>query len=205
MTTNNTTTKVPANAKVKKPSTSAKAMGEKALRRAVASAAKKLPSLTLDSARATFANAAYRDESACTAYAMTLNARFGSVLTDHRVHWSDVWASDNAKAEGSNYRPIWQAIESERQDLFALLTGKHSNPAQVWKRARDKAFAIACPGQQRERKRVAPHDKAKKAVIAAYRALMKETMPSDDDLKAAEAIGELLIAAFKVDLSKLNV
>ena len=194
-----------ANAKAKaKAKNGAKAMNDKALARAIASANKKLPNVTLDSARAAYANAAYREDGSCVTYAMALNERFGKVLTDHRVHWSDVWASKNAKADGSNYQPLWKAIDAERVSLFTLLQGKHSNPAQVWKRARDKAFTIACPNQQRDRDHVVLASKAEKSLKAMYKAFMKETMPSELDLKITDDIGRMLIKHFKIDLSTLE-
>ena len=188
-----------------KARTGAKAMNEKAMARAIASATKKLPGVTLDTARATYAGNAVREHGSCVTYAMALNERFGKVLTDHRIHWTEIANSANAKAPDSNYHPIWKAIEAERVELETLMKGKHSNIPQVWKRAKEKAFQIACPGKQRERDHVVPSAKAEKALKALYKSLMKESMPTDLDIKVADAIGRILIASFKIDLSTLDV
>lgn len=183
----------------------AKALNDAAMARAIASASKRIPAISLDAARLAYAGTSIRDEGACTVYAMKMNERFAKALADHRVHWSDIWTSKNAKADGSNYQPLWRAIEGEHQELLGLLKGKHSNPAQVWKRVRDKAYAIACPNQKRERDHVVPSQRAERALKSLYKMLMRETMPSELDLKASEEIGRMLIALFKVDLSTLDV
>lgn len=194
--------KVKNNAKVKVPN---KAERERAmLNRAIASAAKKLDTMTLDEARDNYAKGVIREDGLCNVYAMALNNRFAFALKDNGHHWAVIWNSKNAKAEGSNLRPIWLAIEEEHKGLLALLEGKHSNAPQVWKRVREKSYQIAFPGQKRPpRQSSAPADSALKKLISAYVTVAREDIQTDRDRDMVKAIGEALIA-LEVDLAKIN-
>lgn len=200
--TNVSAPKANNNAKGKAPT---KAERERAfLARAIASANKKLDNTTLDKARDDYARGVIKEDGLCNVYAMALNNRFAFTLKDNGHHWSAIWNSANAKAEGSNLRPVWLAIEEEHKGLLALLENKHSNAPQVWKRVRDKSYALAFPGQKRPpRQTIAPADKALKQLIAAYTAVAKEEIQTDRDVEMVRAIGEALIA-LRVDLAKIN-
>jgi hypothetical protein len=189
-------------AKVKAPT---KAERERnLLNRAIASSNKKLESMTLEEARDSFAKGAIREDGLCNVYAMAMNNRFAFTLKDNGHHWSAIWNSKNAKAEGSNLLPVWKAIDVEHKDLLALLEGKHSNAPQVWKRVREKSYQLAFPGQKRPpRQTVAPSESALKKLISAYTTVAREEIQTDRDRAMVMAIGEALIA-LKVDLSKIN-
>ena len=176
-----------------------------ALERAIASSNKKLETLTLEQAMAQYANGEIKVDGLRNVYSMAMNNRFGFTLEDKGHHWSVIWKSPNAKAKDSNLRPIWDAIEAERVALDTLLVAKkHSNPAQVWSRVRERSYQLAFPGQKRApRQTVVPSDKALKQLIPAYTAVAKEDIQTDRDVEMVRVIGEALIA-LKVDLAKIN-
>lgn len=180
----------------------------KANERAIASAAKVLENVTLEQAAERFAKGEMQVEGLRNVYAMALNKRFAFTLENGGHHWSAIWASKNAKQSGSNLRPTWEAIEAERKVLEALLTSgprKHSNPAKVWQRVRERAFEIAFPGQKRAPRQndTAPADNAIEKIIAAYKVVAKETVQTERDERLVDAIGRLLVA-FNIDLAKIN-
>ena len=208
---NLTAAKVKANAAkdIAKGKTPSKAeQKRKADARAIASAAKALENVTLEQAAERFAKGEMQVEGLRNVYAMALNQRFAFTLKDGGHHWTAIWASKNAKQSGSNLRPTWEAIETERKALEALLTSgtrKHSNPAKVWQRVRERSFEIAFPGQKRAPRQndTAPADAALERLIAAYKVVAKETVQTERDMEMADAIGKLLIA-FKVNLAEIN-
>lgn len=180
----------------------------KANERAIASAAKVLENVTLEQAAERFAKGEMQVEGLRNVYAMALNKRFAFTLENGGHHWSAIWASKNAKQSGSNLRPTWEAIEAERKALEALLTSgprKHSNPAKVWQRVRERAFEIAFPGQKRAPRQndTAPADAALEKLVAAYKVVAKETVQTERDERLVDAIGRLLVA-FNIDLAKIN-
>jgi hypothetical protein len=207
---NVTTAKVKAGAKDiaknKKPSKAE--LARKAEARAIASAAKVLENVTLDEAAERFAKGEMQVEGLRNVYVMAMNKRFASTLQDGGHHWTAIWASKNAKAAGSNLRPTWDAIDAERKRLEELLVGgtrKHSNPAQVWKRVRDRAFEVAFPGKKREPRapEKTPAEQAMERLIAAYKVVAKESIQTERDERLVDAIGRLLVA-FDVDLKPIN-
>lgn len=172
--------------------------------RAIASSEKELARTTLEQARFNFADVNVKEQQKCRTYAMHLNSMFAFILRDHKIHWSEVYNSGNAKHVDSNLRPIWLLIDAEYDALKALMEGKHSNIAGVWKRAWEKAFAIAFPGKKREpRNAKLPADSAMEKLISAYKTVAKETIQSERDERIALVIGEALIA-LKVDIQKIN-
>lgn len=193
-------------AKVKAPSKAEQV--RRANERAIASASKALENVTLEQAAERFAKGEMQVEGLRNVYAMALNQRFAFTLKDGGHHWSAIWASKNAKQAGSNLRPTWEAIETERKALELLLTSgtrKHSNPAKVWQRVRERAFEIAFPGQKRAPRQndTAPADAALEKLVAAYKVVAKETVQTERDERLVDAIGRLLVA-FNIDLAKIN-
>lgn len=180
----------------------------KANERAIASAAKVLENVTLEQAAERFAKGEMQVEGLRNVYAMAMNKRFAFTLENGGHHWSAIWASKNAKQAGSNLRPTWEAIEAERKALEALLTSgpkKHSNPAKVWQRVRERSYEIAFPGQKRAPRQndTAPADAALEKLVAAYKVVAKETVQTERDERLVDAIGRLLVA-FNIDLAKIN-
>ena len=193
-------------AKNKKPSKAE--IARKAEARAIASATKALEKITLDEAAERFAKGEMQVEGLRNVYVMAMNNRFAYTMKDGGHHWSLIWASKNAKAAGSNLRPTWDAIDAERKRLDELLTSgprKHSNPAQVWKRVRDRSWEVAFPGKKREPRapEKTPAEQAMERLIAAYKVVAKESIQTERDERLVAAIGRLLVA-FDVDLKPIN-
>ena len=183
-------------------------LARKADERAIASAAKVLASVTLEQATGQFVKDELKVESSRNVYVMAMNKRFAFTLENGGHHWSAIWTSKNAQQADSNLRPTWEAIDAEYTTLKALLTGgpkKHSNPAKVWQRARERGFEIAFPGQKRAPRHndTAPADSAIDKIIAAYKVVAKETVQTERDERLVAAIGRLLVA-FNIDLAKIN-
>jgi hypothetical protein len=176
-----------------------------ALERAIASSNKKLETMTLEEAMTQYASGEIKVDGLRNVYAMAMNNRFAFTLEDKGHHWSVIWKSPNAKAKDSNLRPIWDAIEAERVALDTLLTEKkHSNPAQVWSRVRERSYQLAFPGQKRAPRQTSiPAESALKKLIAAYTTVAKEDIQTERDEAMVRVIGEALIA-LKVDLAKIN-
>lgn len=194
--------KVNTNAKGKAPSKAdlARLLEE----RAIASATKKLANVTLEAAMQQYATGEIKVEGLRNVYAMAMNERFSFCLTAHKLHWSVIWDSKNAKHNESNLNPIWKEIEEQHQALLAFLKGKHSNAPQVWKRTKERAYQIAFPGQKRApRQPKLPAENAIEKLIAAYRAVAKETVQSERDEQIADVLGHAIIA-LKLDLNKIN-
>ena len=191
--------------KAKKPSKAEQA--RKDLDRAIASANKKLESTTLESALASYAAGEIKVDGLRNVYAMALNHRFAFLLNDHKLHWTVLWESKTQRNEQSNMHPLWKAVEAARIDLETALTSgprKHSNPAQVWKRVRERSYQLAFPGQKRApRQTKLPADVAIHNLIAAYKAVARETVQSERDEQIAEVLGRAIIQ-LKLDLDKIN-
>lgn len=178
----------------------------KATERAIASANKRLESITLEEAREQYVRGELKAEGLRNVFAMALNNRFAKVLEDHRLHWSIVWESKTQRHEGSNLHPIWKAIDLERAGLVELLEkGNHSNPSQVWKRVRERAYQLAYPGQKRAPRQPGklPADSAIEKLIAAYKAVARETVQSERDEEIAEVLGRAIVQ-LKLDIEKIN-
>lgn len=204
------TAKVKAGAKdIAKGKAPSKAeLARKANERAIASAAKELAKCTMEQATDRFVRDELKVEGSRNVYAMAMNNRFAFTLENGGHHWSAIWTSKNAKQPGSNLRAVWEAIDAEYETLKSLLTSgtrKHSNPAKVWQRARERAFEIAFPGQKRAPRQndTAPADAALEKLVAAYKVVAKETVQTERDERLVDAIGRLLVA-FNIDLAKIN-
>lgn len=181
--------------------------------RANASAAKAISDDTFDPLKTTrdYITSHDRSQGLARVLGAHMNNMFAAPMADLRIHWSDILASKNAKAEGSNLRPIWERIEHERKAFLALYAEAKPNASEsaarvAWKGIRDAAVALyRGTGEKRERVTRTAGEVARDDLIHAYKALGKETCPTDADLETQRAIGEVLARVYRVDLSTLNV
>ena len=176
--------------------------------RAIASATKKVATLTLDEARTKFLDAEVRGESFRNVYAVAMNAKYAFTLEDHGIHWSVIISpeSKNAQDPSSNMHPVWKELNAERDGVIEFLDSKaHSNSRQVFKRVRERAFEIAFPGKKRppRNNHKLPADTCMERLIQAYRAVAKEAIQTERDEMLVNKVGELLIH-LKVDLAAIN-
>ena len=179
-------------AKVKAPSKAelARKLGAKLKAKALTEAAK----LSLDEARANVVRETGKASGAARVYAHALIARFGP---DYYTFTAANSRTDNEKAHLS-------AIEEERKRCAAEYATKYGEEGKnmPWSRAKAIAKALREGGEPRPAK---PLDVKQKATLTSlYKACMKEERATEQELQVNDAIGRILIAAFKIDLSTLD-
>lgn len=141
-------------------------------------------------------------------YAVNLNKKWASTMEDKGHHWTVISNSKNAKHPDNNLYPVWKEIEDERIAFIAAISSgpkAHSNPDQVWKRFKDRAYGIDFPMQKRP-PRISdklPIEKAKEKLISAYYAVAKETVQSDEDEQLARLLGAVM-KQIGMDMKKIN-
>lgn len=157
-----------------------------------ATAKAKASGLDIAKARANAVSKTGESESAARVYAHALIAKFGG---DYYKFTAANCRSDNEKAHLA-------AIEEERKacsDAYAAKYGE-AGKNMPWSRAKAVAKALLEGGEPRPAK---PLDQRQKsALLSLYKAGMKEERPTEQECEVNEAIGRILIAAFRIDLSQ---
>lgn len=158
---------------------------------------------------AAYVQTAGTNASAARILGAALNAEFAADMKAHKVHWKFIHASKNAKAEGSNLRPLWERIEARRLEVqeLALKNDRinHASRNKLWSDLMAAALSLTDYAKKVEGPTLSTAAKAKRELVKLYKALMREEMPTDVDLATTNAIGALLRNTYKVDLSSLNV
>lgn len=192
MVTNNTKAAASSNAKKKGP-TKVEQMRKIAER--LSAKAKASPLVNdLDKARANAVTKEGESGSAARVYAHALIAKFGG----------DYYTFTTANCRTDNEKAHFAAIDEERKRCQADYAAKYGAEGQnmPWSRAKKIAKALREGSEPRAGK---PLDETQKATLTAlYKKAMKEERPTEAELAVNDAIGRLLIAAFKIDLSTLG-
>lgn len=148
--------------------------------------------IDLATARANVVALTGRAEGSARVYAHALIAKFGA----------DYYTFTAANARTDNEKAHFAAIEVERKlcaDTYAAKYGEDGKN-MPWSRAKGIARKLREGGQPREGK---PLDaKVKAGLVALYKAYRKEERPTDLEEDVCDAIGEILKAHFKVDISQ---
>lgn len=148
--------------------------------------------IDLATARANVVTLTGRAEGSARVYAHALIAKFGA----------DYYTFTAANSRTDNEKAHFAAIEVERKlcaDTYAAKYGEDGKN-MPWSRAKAIARKLREGGQPREGK---PLDsKVKAGLIALYKAYRKEERPTEQEQDACDAIGEILKAYFKVDISQ---
>ena len=189
---NVTAAKVATNAKRKAPSKAE--IARKTAAKLRAKALSEAGRLTLDEARTNVVRDTGKASGAARVYAHALIERFGA---DYYTFTAANCRTDNEKAHLA-------AIEEERKRCAAEYATKFGEEGKnmPWSRAKAVAKQLREGGEPRPGK---PLDEKQKASLTSlYKAGMKEERATEQELQVNDAIGRILIAAFKVDLSTLG-
>ena len=192
MVTNNTHKAAANNAKNKAPTKveQMRKIGER-----LAAKAKASPLVNdLDKARANCVSKTGESTSAARVYAHALIAKFGG----------DYYTFTTANCRTDNEKAHLAAIEEERKRCSSDYAAKYGEEGKnmPWSRAKAIAKGMREGSEPRAGK---PLDETQKAVLTSlYKKAMKEERPTEAELAVNDAIGRLLIAAFKIDLSTLG-
>lgn len=192
MTASNVTTAkaAPLTAKNKQPSKAE--LARKLAARLKAKAQTESTKVTLDEARAKCVTKTGEGMSAARVYAFALVQRFGA----------DWYTFSAANSRTDNEKAHFAAIEVERKACMNEYAAKYGEEGKnvPWSRAKAICRQWREGGEPRPGK---PLDaKQKIALIALYKAAMKEERPTDQELTINDAIGRLLVTHFHVDLSQ---
>lgn len=191
---------------VKKPTKAE--IARKAAKAAMDRAAKNALRYDLVASRLRYAKGEQDTAELRNTYAFNLNRKWASTMQGGGHHWTVIADSKNAKHPDNNLYPIWKEIEDERLTFVAAVESGprgHTNSAQVWKRFKERAYAMDFPNQKRA-PRISdklPIDKAKEKLVAAYYAVAKETVQSEADMKLVDLLGKVIIQV-GLDLRKIN-
>lgn len=191
---------------VKKPTKAE--IARKATKAALDRAAKNALRYDLVASRLRYAKGEQDTAELRNTYAFNLNRKWASTMQGGGHHWTVIADSKNAKHPDNNLYPIWKEIEDERLTFVAAVESGprgHTNSAQVWKRFKERAYAMDFPNQKRA-PRISdklPIDKAKEKLVAAYYAVAKETVQSEADMKLVDLLGKVIIQV-GLDLRKIN-
>jgi hypothetical protein len=192
MVTNNAKSAATSNAKKKAPTKveQMRKIGER-----LAAKAKASPLVNdLDKARANCVSKTGESTSAARVYAHALIAKFGA---DYYTFTSANCRTDNEKAH-------LNAIEEERKRCSSDYAAKYGEEGKnmPWSRAKAVSKALREGSEPRAGK---PLDETQKAMLSSlYKKAMKEERPTEAELDVNDAIGRILISAFKIDLSSLD-
>lgn len=148
--------------------------------------------IDLDKARAAVVSKTGESESAARVYAHALISKFGG----------DYYKFTAANCRTDNEKAHLAAIDEERKACSAAYAAKYgeSGKNMPWSRAKAIAKALLEGGEPRPAK---PLDQRQKAtLLSLYKAGMKEERPTEAECEVNEAIGRLLVSAFKVDISQ---
>ena len=172
------------------------------LTKANAKAAKALPDASFDTLAANLVTKSGQADGAARTMAHYMNHEFAEPMKAFRCHWS---AFTPANCRSDNEKAILARIETYRKQVqeLALVKGL-ANINKPWSDMRRVAIDLFQGGKPRERVAVALDAKQKKGLTALYKAGMKEERQTPEEEALNVAIGELLIAYFKVDLSTLG-
>lgn len=150
--------------------------------------------LDIDKARAAVVTKTGEAGSAARVYAHALIAKFGA----------DYYTFSDANSRTDNEKAHFASIETERKRCAADYAAKYGEEGKnmPWSRAKAIARALREHGETRPGK---PLDtKQKAALVTLYKACMKEERATEAELQVNDAIGRILMAHFKVDLSTLG-
>jgi hypothetical protein len=150
--------------------------------------------LDLDKARANCVSKTGESTSAARVYAHALIAKFGP----------DYYTFTTANCRTDNEKAHLAGIEEERKRCQADYAAKYGAEGQnmPWSRAKAIAKGLREGNEPRAGK---PLDVTQRTVLTSlYKKAMKEERPTETELAVNDAIGRLLISAFKIDLSTLG-
>lgn len=148
----------------------------------------------IDAARAAVVSKTGEAGSAARVYAHALIAKFGA----------DYYTFSAANSRTDNEKAHFAAIETERKQCAADYATKYGEEGKnmPWSRAKAIAKQLREGGEPRQGK---PLDTKQRAGLTSlYKACMKEERTTDLELEVNDAIGEILKAYFKVDISTLG-
>ena len=180
-------------AKAKAPSLAERQRNRKIKNMAVS--AKVAVAKSLDDAREAAITGAKSSEAASRVYALKLEETFGK-------DWF-TWSAANARSD--NEKALFAAIEQERKTCQARAMERGlTNRDKAWSDA--KAISRArFYGDNPRQANVKSLDKHQLEILTKlYKKAMKEERPTDAECDVNTKIGELLVAYFKVDLTKLG-
>lgn len=142
-----------------------------------------------------------QDGSART-FAAYMNNQFAEPMKAFRCHWS---AFTSANCRSDNEKAILNRVEALRKQVQELAIAKGlTGYNKPWSDMRKIAVEMFHGGAPRERKAIALDVRQEKSLAALYKAGMKEERQTEREANLNIAIGELLVAYFKTDLSKLG-
>ena len=187
-------------AKNKKPSKADRLRSNVA--KANAKAAKGLPDASFDSLAIALVTKTGQADGAARTMAHYMNHEFAEQMAAFRCHWSAFTA---ANCRSDNEKAILARIEERRKAIQELaLTKGLANINKPWSDMRKIAVELFHGGKPQERVAVALDVKQRKALVALYKAGMKEERQTEQEADLNIAIGELLKQFFKIDLSTLG-
>lgn len=200
MTATNNTARKPAvvTAKVKQPSKAERIRNNAT--KANAKATKALPALDFDGMAANLVTAAGRSEGAARVLAHYMNNVHAEFMAETKVHWSALNAG-NAKG---NHKGVWESIAEKRGAVKDLAIDKGlANVNKPWSDMMRIAKDV-WKGKSTTRDAVSLDIRQKADLLRLYKACMANELATDAELAVNEAIGTILVSAFKVDLSAIN-
>lgn len=180
-------------AKNKAPSLAERVRNNKA--KAMAVAAKTSIAKSIEEAREAAIAGTKAGEASARVYALKLEEVYGK-------DWF-TWSAANARSD--NEKALFAAIEQERKACQSRAIERGlSNKDKAWSAAkaisRERFY-----GENPRNTNAKPLDAVQCEVLSKlYKKAMKEERPTDMECDVNAKIGELLVAFFKVDLSKLG-
>ena len=194
------TAKVATNAKAKVATKAEKLRANMA--KANAKAAKALPNASFDDLAAALVIKSAASDGAARTMAHYMNNAFAEQMKAFRCHWS---AFTPANCRSDNEKAILAAVTEKKKAVQELAEKRGlANINKPWSDMRRIAIELFHGGRKPERT-PKPLDTIQLDLLTkAYKAGMKEERQTEAEADLNATIGELLIAYFKVDLSKLG-
>ncbi len=168
--------------------------------KANAIAAKALPRLDFATLANDLVNASKANDGKARTMAHYMNNAFADAMASFRCHWS---AFTPANCRTDNEKAILARINGYRKEVQELAEKKGlANINKPWSDMRRLAIEIHRGGGKVERITKPLEQIQRTDLLHAYKAGMKEERQTDAERDLNIAIGELLIAYFKEDLTK---
>jgi hypothetical protein len=163
--------------------------------KAIARADKASTDMTIGEAIVRAVDGTRQGEAACRVLAFALEREFGK-------DWP-VWDSGNMRSD--NEKAVFAALEEHRRNCQDLALAKGlSNINKPWSDAKRVQKEKNLGGRPNERTKKPLDTRQHDALRKLYRAGMKEEKLTDTECDLNAKVGELLIAFFNEDLSKLG-
>lgn len=172
------------------------------LTKANAKAAKALPKMDEAALVDALVRKTGEADGAARTFAHYMNNAFASEMSAFKCHWS---AFTSANCRTDNEKAILARIEKLKTTVReAAITRGLAGINKPWSDMRKIAIDLYLGGAPRERN-PKPLDVVQRDMLTKlYKACMKEERATPEELDVNDAIGRILIAAYKMDLSKLG-